>query len=112
MVKYPQDATPYPADPRSQPIGSGTDGGHVRRSAHRSRRIEEGMQPGRVDRAGLVLCDGDQLVSTQRTVGLSDPRGRQDDVATVASEVDMLARHLPRPLLGHRGAAEVGMETG
>lgn len=38
-------------------------------------------------------------------------RGRDNDVATVAAEIDVLARHLPRPLVCDGGAEKVRVEA-
>ena len=51
-------------------------------------------KPGRVERPRRVLCDRDDLVAPAFAVD-RDPRGRCDDVPAVASEVDVLAGHLP-----------------
>ncbi len=54
--------------------------------------------------------DSDRPVHAATPVSISDRRRRHDDVATIAAKVDVLGRHLPRPLLTTRLNRVVGVD--
>ena len=62
-------------------------------------RVEEPPQPHRIHGLWMVLGDRDDLVAADLAIRGLHSRGRSDDVAAVAAEVDVLARNLPRALL-------------
>ena len=91
-------------------IRDGADGREVGGWAHWPGRVEEPSEPVGVHRGGMVGGDRDLLVAARHAVLAGHSGGRDDDVPAVASEVDVLAWYLPRPLLALACVEEVGVQ--